>query len=122
MSNYTREQIEKAVAKRVHELDLDDLIYDLCTFYTTDAKQEDVESLMRDFGEHEDEKVTKFLHMYDIAFTVISDLEHGEDITGEMVRAAILRRLGRMTDDDIMESIGFCETFKATEEESNDVQ
>jgi len=56
--------------------------------------------------------MAKFNHLYDIAFSVISNDEDGEDITGAMVRESILRRLAGITDDEIMEAIGYCDTYE----------
>ena len=56
--------------------------------------------------------MAKFNHLYDIAFSVVSEDEDGVDITGAMVRESILRRLAGITDDEIMESIGYCDTYE----------
>jgi hypothetical protein len=56
--------------------------------------------------------MAKFNHLYDISFSVISEDEDGVDITGAMVRESILRRLEGITDDEIMESIGYCDTYE----------
>lgn len=37
--------------------------------------------------------MTKFNHMYDIAFTVISSTEDGSDVTPAMLKAALERRI-----------------------------
>jgi len=37
--------------------------------------------------------MTKFNHMYGIAFTVISNTENGRDVTPAMLRAALERRI-----------------------------
>jgi hypothetical protein len=50
--------------------------------------------------------------LYDIAFEVISHTDDGSDITGGMVRVAILQKLNRLTDDEIMEHIGFCDCYE----------
>ena len=63
--------------------------------------------------------MAQFNHLYDIAFSVISENEDGEDITGAMVRESILRRLAGITDDEIMEAIGYCDTYEI-EEATND--
>ena len=65
---------------------------------------------------HGKEYPRKFNHVHDIAFSVISNGEDGDDITGAMVREAILKRLAAATDDDLMEGIGYCDTY---EEEEN---
>jgi hypothetical protein len=65
---------------------------------------------------HGKEYPRKFNHLYDIAFSVISNVEDGGDITGAMVREAILKRLAAATDDDLMEGIGYCDTYEEEQE------
>lgn len=65
---------------------------------------------------HSKEYTRKFNHLYDIAFSVVSNVEDGRDITGAMVREAILKRLAAMTDDDLMEGIGHCDTYEEEQE------
>ena len=48
----------------------------------------------------------KYNHAYDIAFEVISDTEDGSDVTPEMLRSAILKRLNGMDDDELLEACG----------------
>lgn len=49
--------------------------------------------------------------MYDIAFTVIADTSDGSDLTAQQIREAVLRRLAIIDDSELMESIGFCDSF-----------
>lgn len=65
---------------------------------------------------HGKEYPRKFNHLYDIAFSVVSNVEDGGDVTGAMVREAILKRLAAATDDDLMEGIGYCDTYEEEQE------
>ena len=57
----------------------------------------------------------RYSNMYDIAFEVISNTDDGSDITGGKVRMAILKKLARLSDDEIMEHIGFCDCYEIEE-------
>lgn len=57
----------------------------------------------------------RYSNMYDIAFEVISSTDDGSDITGGKVRMAILKKLARLSDDEIMEHIGFCDCYEIEE-------
>lgn len=57
----------------------------------------------------------RYSNMYDIAFEVISHTDDGSDITGGKVRMAILKKLARLSDDEIMEHIGFCDCYEIEE-------
>ena len=59
--------------------------------------------------------MTKYSNLYDIAFEVISNTDDGSDITGGKVRMAILKKLARLSDDEIMEHIGFCDCYEIEE-------
>ena len=59
--------------------------------------------------------MTKYSNLYDIAFEVISDTDDGSDITGGKVRMAILKKLARLSDDEIMQHIGFCDCYEIEE-------
>lgn len=61
--------------------------------------------------------MSKYSNMYDIAFEVISHNDDGSDITGDMVRTAILKKLSDLSDDEIMEHIGFCDCYEIEESE-----
>ena len=60
----------------------------------------------------------KYSNLYDIAFEVISHTDDGSDITGDMVRTSVLKKLADLSDAEIMEHIGFCDCYEI--EESND--
>ena len=57
----------------------------------------------------------KYSNLYDIAFEVVSNTDDGSDITGGKVRMAILKKLSRLSDDEIMEHIGFCDCYEIEE-------
>ena len=57
----------------------------------------------------------KYSNLYDIAFEVISHTDDGSDITGSMVKSAIYEKLMRLTDDEIMEHVGFCDCYEIEE-------
>lgn len=56
--------------------------------------------------------MAKFNHMYDIAFTVVSNTEDGGDVTPNMLRAALLDRISTMCDGDWLEACGLCDTYE----------
>ena len=65
--------------------------------------------------------MTKYNHMLDIAFEVISEEDDGSDITPEQIHVAILKRLvsfAEANEYDIGGVIGFCDTYEI--EENND--
>jgi len=57
----------------------------------------------------------EFNHMYDIAFSVVNSNEDGE-VTGSEVRDAILDRLAELDNDEILEAIGYCDTYEEEDE------
>ena len=57
----------------------------------------------------------EFNHMYDIAFSVVNSNEDGE-VTGAEVRDAILDRLESLDNDEILEAIGYCDTYEEEDE------
>lgn len=57
-----------------------------------------------------------FNHMYDIAFSVVNENADGV-VTGAEVRDAILDRLAALDNDEILEAIGYCDTYEETEDE-----
>lgn len=57
----------------------------------------------------------KFNHAYDFAFEVISDQEDAEDVTAAMLRAALLERVNRLTDSELMEAAGCFDSFAVEE-------
>jgi len=49
----------------------------------------------------------RYNHMFAIAFTLISDDEQGEDVTKEMLQAALLRRIADLgNSDEWIEAVG----------------
>tara|TARA_B110000503_G_C7127191_1_gene405205 strand:+ start:155 stop:526 length:372 start_codon:yes stop_codon:yes gene_type:complete len=67
--------------------------------------------------------MTKYNHMLDIAFTVISEEEDGSDITPEQIHEAIAKRLVSLAEAneyDIGGAIGICDTYEI-EENDNEV-
>ena len=59
--------------------------------------------------------MTKYNHMLDIAFEVISEDGHGSDITPEQINVAILKRLVSLAESneyDIGGAIGICDTYE----------
>ena len=59
--------------------------------------------------------MTRYSNLYDIAFEVISHTDDGSDITGSMVKSAIYEKLMRLTDEEILEHIGFCDCYPIEE-------
>tara|TARA_R110000751_G_scaffold30576_1_gene78115 strand:- start:281 stop:487 length:207 start_codon:yes stop_codon:yes gene_type:complete len=62
--------------------------------------------------------MSKYNHMLDIAFTVISETEDPNDITPEEIHLAIERRLVTLREEgqyDIGGAIGHCDTYKIEE-------
>ena len=59
----------------------------------------------------------KYSNLYDIAFEVVSHTGDGSDITGDMVRTAISKKLDSLSDDEVMEHIGFCDCYEIEESE-----
>ena len=57
----------------------------------------------------------KYSNLYDIAFEVISHTDDGSDIKGDVVRQAIQKKLDSLSDDEIMEHIGFCDYYEIEE-------
>lgn len=50
--------------------------------------------------------MSKYTHDYDIRFVVNSDESNGEDLKGKHIRAAILKRLSALDDEEILEAVG----------------
>jgi len=67
--------------------------------------------------------MTKYNHMLDIAFEVISEEDDGSDITPEQIHVAILKRLVSLAESneyDIGGAIGICDTYEMKEEDGTD--
>jgi hypothetical protein len=99
------------VADRAIGLNSDDEFLESWLEYHDNVEQQPLRE-----APHGKEYPRKFNHLYDIAFSVISNEEDGGDITGAMVREAILKRLEEATDDDLMEGIGYCDTYEEEQE------
>ena len=66
--------------------------------------------------------MTKYSHMLDIAFEVISEEDDGSDITPEQIHVAIAKRLVSLAESNEYEiggAIGICDTYEI-EEQDND--
>lgn len=50
--------------------------------------------------------MTRYNHAFTLAFEVISDAPDGEDVTGAMLRAGLLRRIQNMGDAEFEEACG----------------
>ena len=62
--------------------------------------------------------MTKYNHMLDIAFTVISEEDDGSDITPEQIHVAIAKRLVSLAEAnefDIGGAISICDTYEIEE-------
>lgn len=56
--------------------------------------------------------MTTFNHMYDIAFSLVSEKEDASDVTPSMLREAILERVLLLTDAETLEAFGLCDTYE----------
>lgn len=54
----------------------------------------------------------KFNHAYDLAFEVISDRDDAEDVTAPMLRAALLERVNRLTDEELLEAASWFDSYE----------
>jgi hypothetical protein len=60
--------------------------------------------------------MSKFNHLFDIAFSVISEKENPDTITGRELRDALLVRIASMDDSEFVEACGYLsDTFEMTE-------
>jgi len=50
--------------------------------------------------------------MLDIAFTVISENEDSATLTPRELREGLLRRIAGLTDEELDEAIGFCDSYE----------
>lgn len=53
----------------------------------------------------------KFNHAYDFAFEVVSDRDDAEDVTAPMLRAALLKRINRLTDEELLEAASWFDSY-----------
>ena len=61
--------------------------------------------------------MSQFNHMFDIAFNVVSDFAEPMDcIKAEphLIREALLIRLAGLTDNELSEALGHCDTYEGS--------
>jgi hypothetical protein len=51
--------------------------------------------------------MTRYNHVYDIAFSLESYHPNGDDVCACDIRQAVLKRLASMDDNELMEAIGY---------------
>jgi hypothetical protein len=54
----------------------------------------------------------KFNHAYDFAFEVRSNRDDAEDVTAPMIRAALLERVNRLTDEELLEAASWFDSYE----------
>jgi hypothetical protein len=54
----------------------------------------------------------KFNHAYDFAFEVISERDDAEDVTPAMIRAALLERVNRLTDEELISAASWFDSYE----------
>lgn len=54
----------------------------------------------------------RFNHAYDFAFEVISDRDDAEDVTAPMLRAALLERISRLTDEEMLAAASWFDSYE----------
>lgn len=54
----------------------------------------------------------KYNVMFDFAFTAIAEDKCGDTLSGKEIRKAILTRISKLSDDEIKEVIGFCDSYE----------
>jgi hypothetical protein len=54
----------------------------------------------------------KFNHAYDFAFEVISERDDAEDVTPAMIRAALLERVNRLTDEELINATSWYDSYE----------
>ena len=54
----------------------------------------------------------KYNVMFDFAFTAIAEDKSGDTLSGKEIRKAILTRISKLSDDEIKEVIGFCDSYE----------
>jgi len=54
----------------------------------------------------------KFNHAYDFAFEVISERDDAEDVTAPMLRAALLERVNRLTDEELIDAASWFDSYE----------
>jgi hypothetical protein len=53
----------------------------------------------------------KYNHAYDFAFEVVSSAENAEDVTPQMLRKALLKRVNELPDEELKEACGCFDTM-----------
>lgn len=62
-------------------------------------------------------KKKRYNHAFTIAFECHSNAERGDDVTGAQLRNALLRRLRRISDEEMIEACGLpYDTFEEEDE------
>ena len=65
--------------------------------------------------------MTKYNHMLDVAFTVISETEDGSDITPEQIHVAIAKRIASLAEANEFNifsgAISICDTYEIEEQD-----
>ena len=56
--------------------------------------------------------MSKFNHAYDFAFEVISNRDDAEDVTAPMLRAALLERINRLTDEEMLAAASWFDSYE----------
>tara|TARA_R110002153_G_scaffold118368_1_gene263123 strand:+ start:183 stop:359 length:177 start_codon:yes stop_codon:yes gene_type:complete len=51
--------------------------------------------------------------VYDIGFIVENCPENGTNVNPKYIREAILKRLASLTDAELYEAVGFCDSYEA---------
>jgi len=54
----------------------------------------------------------KYNHAFDFAAEVLSDDENGEDVTGAMLRQALITRAASLSDEELLEACGIFDTME----------
>ena len=56
--------------------------------------------------------MSKFNHAYDFAFEVISNRDDAEDVTAPMLLAALLERINRLTDEEMLAAASWFDSYE----------
>jgi hypothetical protein len=56
--------------------------------------------------------MAKYNHAFDFAIEVLSDDENGEDVTGAMLRQALITRAASLSDEELLEACGIFDTME----------
>jgi hypothetical protein len=54
-----------------------------------------------------------YSHAYDFAFEVNSEDENADDVTGEALRAGLLKRINTISDEELLEACGHFDVMEA---------